>query len=106
MRQRDRAQQTSTNHQTDNGEGPHATVTIDMRGVEFNRDRLATIVLALAEIPTFGCRIALLASQQTYPIARMISVLAGSARKNVGVFQSPDEARTWLQLRQLGLGRN
>jgi len=79
---------------------PHATVLLDMRNVEFKRERLAPIVLALAEIPSFGCSIALLASQKTYHIACMISVLAGASRKNVGVFRSAADANDWLQARQ------
>jgi alpha/beta superfamily hydrolase len=98
---RQRAVQTSV----DSGENlrnlSHATVMIDLRQVEFNRDRLAPIVLALAEIPSFGGSIALLVNQSTHHIACMISVLAGAARKNVGVFRCPDEARDWLQARQV-----
>lgn len=74
---------------------------IDMRAGAFDPNRLAPVVLALAELPSLGWGIALLASQRTHHIACMISVLAGAARKNVGVFRCPDEARDWLEQRQV-----
>ena len=96
MGHRDLSIQTSVERERELDAGSQASITIDIRNVQFSRDDLAPIVLALSEIPAFGCRIALIASQQTYPIATMISVLAGASKRNVGVFRSPDEAQDWL----------
>jgi hypothetical protein len=74
---------------------------IDMRSVELAPNRLAPAVLALAEIASFGWGIALLASQRSQHIACMVSVLAGASRKNVGVFRCADEARDWIEARQV-----
>lgn len=100
MRKRDRAVQTSIEG-GDFRAAPRANVMIDLRHLQFNRDRLAPVVLALAEIPSFGGSVALLVSQSTHYIACMISALAGAARKNVGVFRCADEARDWLEAGQV-----
>jgi hypothetical protein len=55
----------------------------------------------LSAIPAFGWH-ALVVSQKTYPIASMISVLAGSAKRNVGVFRCPEEAQNWLDSKRVG----
>ena len=95
MGKRDLSIQTSTSRERELDEGSQGSITIDIRHAEFSRDHLAPIVLALSEIPAFGCHIALVASPRTYPIATMISVLAG-ASKEMGVFHSPNEAQDWL----------
>jgi len=96
MGQRDLNIQTFTSRDEELDASSPASITIDIRHAEFSRDHLAPIVLALSEIPAFGCHIALVASQKTYPIATMISVLAGASKRNVGVFRCPDEAQNWL----------
>jgi hypothetical protein len=96
MGQRDLSIQASTSRDEELDACSPPSITIDIRHAEFSRDHLAPIVLALSEIPSFGCHIALVACQRTYPIATMISVLAGASKKNVGVFRCPNEAQNWL----------